>query len=126
MKRIYHPYNKWECFQHHLYVERNDEEKETRIMQSVSLLKNPLLLQKYMDLVSDEWTHSCEVYFSHKGYNRRAWLGQAACCYCHGASEDETKKAWNYLSEEEQIKANAVADEVIANWEKRVEGEKIS
>lgn len=126
MKRIFHPYDKWECYFHGLYNEQT-EGREERVQQSIQLLRNPLRLEMFMDIVSDEWKHSCEVYFSHKGYNRRAWLGQAACCYSHKAGESETREAWRFLTDEEMEKANTVADKVIHNWERRYkEHEKIS
>ncbi len=116
MKRIFHPYHKWECFNNGLYKDEK-RDRDGRVQHSIILLRNLRELEKHMLQVVNSWTHSSEVYLSHKGYNRRAWLGQAACCLHHGASEDETKEAWNFLSFEEMSRANNVADRVISLWE---------
>lgn len=49
--------------------------------------------------------------------NRIAWLGQCACCLYGGIKQDETKKAWHLLSEEQQQKANEIARKLIEEWE---------
>lgn len=53
-----------------------------------------------------------------KSMGRRPWLGQAACCVDIGATEEETRVAWNfYMSASQQDMANRIADEVIESWE---------
>jgi hypothetical protein len=72
-----------------------------------------------MSMVADGWKYSAEVNLSNRNRNRQAWLGQASCCLIVGAPEDLTKQAWHTLTAAEKIAANAVADEVIAAWERR-------
>lgn len=93
---------------------------------SMMLLKQPKQLEKYMALVVRDWVYSSEVYLTYKGYNRQAWLGQAACCYAHGATEAETKRGWRLLTQEEMDRANASADRVIKDWEGMFLDEEIS
>lgn len=53
-----------------------------------------------------------------KPTGRRPWMGQAACCLAVGATEEETRVAWNfYMTAEAQESANNIADQVIAQWE---------
>jgi hypothetical protein len=61
---------------------------------------------------------SAEQHLS-KSTGRRPWMGQAACSAAIGATEEETRIAWNfYMTPEEQASANAIADDVIAQWER--------
>lgn len=117
MKRIYHSYDKWECFHHGMYKTRKGEERERYVMQSLHLLRNPKQLKMHMDNVVDEWLYSTEVHITARNSNRQAFLGQAACCHAHGSSESETREAWGYLTPEEADRANAAADEVLKTWE---------
>ena len=64
-----------------------------------------------------QWPKAAEVNLSNKSRNRQAWIGQATCCYMFGANEHQVKEAWHLLTEEEQSKANAIADEIIEIWE---------
>ena len=47
---------------------------------------------------------------------RRSWIGQAACCYCHGATSEETACAWGRLANQTQARANKVADMVASEY----------
>ena len=46
-------------------------------------------------------------------------MGNAGCCLTSGYPEDETRLAWHTLNQEQQDLANAAADRVIADWERR-------
>lgn len=83
------------------------------------LLKCPGWLWESMTFVSQNWKISAEHNLSNTNRNRQAWLGQAACCFSHGAPEYITKLAWNNLTEKEQKIANDVADDVIKDWEQK-------
>jgi hypothetical protein len=64
------------------------------------------------------WPISANVNLSHTSRNRQAWIGQASCCFNHGANERSTKIAWRQLRIKQQIKANLTADKVIVQWER--------
>jgi hypothetical protein len=71
-----------------------------------------------MEEAVEAYPISAEQHLS-KPYGRRPWMGQAACCYALSATEEETRIAWNfYMTPEAQASANAIADQVIAEWEK--------
>ena len=53
---------------------------------------------------------------------RRSWVGQASCCYCHGASSEETASAWGRLSNQTQICANEIADAVAIDYIRGISG----
>jgi len=82
-------------------------------------LSCPQWLEESMCFVAHAWEKSAEHNLSNTARNRQAWLGQAACCFSHGAPEYLTKIAWNNLTDEQRAAANAVADAVIADWETR-------
>jgi hypothetical protein len=67
--------------------------------------------------VAREWIHAAEVNLTDFGSNRRAWLGQAACCFTHGLPAYVTRLAWNALDPSVQVEANRTAEQVIAEWE---------
>ena len=115
MKRIYHHYNDWEDAKNGLYNSHAKNPEEI-IKNSVKLLSNEKELYQTMSRITKEWIISSEVNLSNSGCNRQAWLGQSACCLMFKAPEHITKQAWHELSEEQQIKANNVADRVISEW----------
>lgn len=118
IERIYHSYDKWECYQNGMY------DTTTRFMDDSSLenecvvmLSCPEWLYETMSFVTSNWFYGCEQHLTNLSRNRQAWLGQAACCLLHGAPEYITKRAWHKLTPEQQEAANKVADEVIEVWE---------
>lgn len=117
MKRIYHNVLLWEDYKNGMYKKiKKDKEKEY-VNNAVMLLKNLNLLYKIMKDVSIKWKYSSEFNLSNNGCNKQAWLGQSACCYLHSVPEYLTKEAWNLLTQEEQKKANEIADKIIKEWE---------
>jgi len=122
MKRIFHHYKNWEDWHDGLYrlsISSADMAEEIIISRAARLLSEPDALLLAMTRVIDEWKIAAEVNLSNPSRNRRAWLGQAACCFLCGAPEDLTKLAWHRLSDAERDLANAIADRVISEWEDR-------
>lgn len=115
MIRIYHPYEKWEDWKDGLYGGPASIEA-VLVARCARLLASSRLRGAMLDVLR-EYPFSAEVNLSNRSRNRRAWLGQAACCFVCGASEDITKEAWRTLTLEQQNEANAIATEVIAVWE---------
>jgi len=116
MNRIYHPYQEWECYQNGMYSQEKDNDIDL-IEKSRNLLSDKDATMEAMTSVILSWKKSCEHYLTDLSSNRRAWLGQAACCFEHGSSEQATCKAWWQLTDEQRFVANAVADSVINEWE---------
>lgn len=117
MKRIYHDYRKWECFHNGMYIERKGEEREPYIQLALSLLRSPKLLRYHMESAAKEWHFSAQNHMTCRSCNRQAYLGQVACCHAHGVGESETREAWKFLTEEERVIANGIADDIINLWE---------
>lgn len=90
----------------------------TKVQECARLLADPAACHKAMRRAVAEYPISAEQHLS-KSYGRQPWLGQAACCVELGATEEETRVAWNfYMTPQQQVSANGVADAVIAEWER--------
>ena len=77
------------------------------------------LYGSYMMKVVNEWGYSCEHNLSDRSQNRKAWIGHAACALAFKCPEDIVRKAWGHLTEDQQRRANNMADRAIKEWEKR-------
>lgn len=117
MERIFHPYNLWEDYEFGMYKTTAFMDQHQLAVECKNLLECKEWLWESMTFVSHNWHYAAEQNLTNLSRNRQAWLGQAACCFSHGAPEYVTKIAWNLLTAEKQAEANSVADEVIADWE---------
>lgn len=117
IEQVFHPYTSWEDLKNGMYEKTCFMDEHSLESAAEFTLKCPELLWECMQFVSHNWGLSAEHNLTNFRRNRQAWLGQAACCFMDGAPEYITKRAWNNLSPEEQKRANAVADEVINEWE---------
>lgn len=120
LERIYHPFTSWEDYKNGMYETICFMDPQVLIKDCEMTLKCPEWLWESMQFVSHNWINAAEHNLSNTHRNRQAWLGQAACCFSHGAPEYITKLAWNNLSEKEQAVANKVADSVIEEWEEKL------
>jgi hypothetical protein len=122
MRRIFHHYQIWEDWKAGMYrtsAQIDDAESEELIQLAQDLLSKPRSLYKAMSEVSIYWKYASESNLSHIGINRKAWLGQAACCYVHRVPEHLTKLGWHRLTPDQQEKANEIAIRVIQEWEQQ-------
>ncbi len=115
IKRIYHPYWLWEEAQHNMWGHVDDKEKH--INDCVELMNDTEKFASYMMDVVNQWEYSCEHNLSNTEYNRRAWLGWAACALAFNCPENITRIAWGKISEEKQNAANNEAEKAIKYWE---------
>lgn len=117
MKRVYYPFHLWEEYKNGMWRIVRSDEKDHYAEMAAALMKEPDSFKEAMQRALKEWPISCEMNLSAKCMNRRAWLGHAGCCIGCDSPEEATRTGWHMLTEEEQTIANAVADEVIAEWE---------
>lgn len=115
-KRIFHTYDKWECFKNGFYEsKKNGFTKEQCESDYVNVLSNLELFEAALNKVITEWKHSCEHYLSNSSMNRIAWLGQASVCYLH-----KTPSCYSYafylLDEEQRNSANDLALKYLNKW----------
>ena len=126
MKRIHHPYWKWEDYKAGLYnnIEEIYTEKELEFLSNMvkELLCDPEVFYFIALKVIHEWKYSSEENLTNDSRNKQAWIGQASCCYALFVPEFITKMGWHLMTPQQQVEANCVADKVILEWEKRFGG----
>lgn len=86
------------------------------IKLAIKMLTDLDLFEKTAREVIHNWHYTCEHNLTNTGLNRIAYIGQASCFYKYDVREDETRKAWSYLTDEQREKANAVADKILREW----------
>ena len=115
LERVWKPYWQWEDFHAGLYDYPFALTME--VGHSRALLADPAALGDAMRAVVDRCPNATAHNLSNYEQNRRAWLGQAACCIELHSKAVATRAAWWQLAEAEQRAANHVAELVIAEWE---------
>ncbi len=87
-----------------------------KVQQAANILSDESKCRKAMIGAVNAYPISAEQHLT-KHQGKRPWIGQAACCFACGATEEETRIAWNfYMTVQSQDMANRVADEVIDLW----------
>jgi hypothetical protein len=119
MKRIYHHYLQWEEFHAGMWRKESKQLEEILFNRAVEFTGDAKLYGSFMLKVLDAWPISCEHNLTDTGMNRKAWIGHAACCLAIKCPEHVTRRAWGYLSQEQQDDANEMARLAIKEWEKR-------
>lgn len=116
--RIYYPHYVWEDANAGLYnMSQYDDEL---IRKCILIFEDQELFWDVLCQMRIDWEKSFEFNLSNKTQNRKAWLGQAACCYNHGASFNVTIAAWRMLSEKNKVESNETAQRMIDLFEKEV------
>lgn len=114
--RIFHPYQKWECYAAGFYDTTLEGADQTACEISYrNFLGNSARFREALDYITSNWPNSCEHYLTNKAMNRIAWLGQAAACHalrlpamCRGG--------FQLLSDEKKVEANMIALEYLNKW----------
>lgn len=117
MKRIYHTWDKWECYPAGFYATRPPEGMTARQAEVLyrDLLRDLPRFASALSRVLAEWPNSCEHYLSNENMNRIAWLGQASMCVEHGISH-RFRGGFNLLSDDEKLAANNAALIALNSW----------
>jgi hypothetical protein len=117
IKQVYHRYEKWEDYHAGMYGLVPVGEAMDLAKLAAELLGQPIALKAAMKRAVTEWPVAAEVNMTNLDSNRRAWLGAAACCIQHHVPEYLTRIGWNSLNQYQQNRANAVATQIIEEWE---------
>lgn len=114
--RIFHTYEKWECFKAGFYNSTKDGMSATQCEQQYyEVLTSDILFSLSLEKIINEWKYSCEHYLTNNAMNRIAWLGQAAVCYASGVPA-KFCSGWNLLSKDQQDNANQIALTYLNKW----------
>ncbi|MFA6990293.1 MAG: hypothetical protein WC197_09510 [Candidatus Gastranaerophilaceae bacterium] len=118
MKRIYHTWDKWECYPAGFY-DNKPKDKTLTVddckKKYAEFLSDIPMFEAAMQSILLEWKHSCEHYLSNENMNRLAWLGQAAMCYANGIPS-QFRGGFYLLTEEQQKKADESALKFLNKW----------
>lgn len=112
--RVSQPYWTWEDHRAGLYRMAPELGEEAR---AAAMLADAANLLGAMRKAVVDWPTSALHQLSNTEQNRRAWLGWAACMVAGGCCARATRQAWQRITEDERVSANAAADTVIAEWE---------
>lgn len=118
MKRIYHTWDKWECYPSGFYEDKPQDSamSDDECMASyAAFLRDSSMFEAALKRVIAEWKFSCEHYLSNERMNRIAWLGQASMCIARGVPS-RFRGGFNMLSEQEQTTANELALKYLNAW----------
>lgn len=126
MKRIFHPYDKWEDFRHGFFGGKEYPKDDTLELYA-SLLKDLPKFEKALQTIISEWKYSCEHNLSNEAMNRVAYLGQASCALVYNVPHNVSMGGYNLLSSEEQKAADQMAQKYLDLWIKEyyVDPEKV-
>lgn len=117
IKRIYHPYHKWEDYKNGMWRTLGNEDEDEWIQKTIDFTANTSLFGKWMMEVVKAWPVACEHNLTDTSSNRRAWIGQAAACLSIKSPEYITRLSWWQLTEKQRNDANKQADYAINQWQ---------
>lgn len=117
MKRVYHTWEKWECYPAGFYESQPKTKlsKEQCEQAYAQLLKDIPAFRAALQRVITEWKNSCEHYLTNPSMNRIAWLGQASLCIEKGIPANY-RGGFNLLTAAEQEAANQAALDALNQW----------
>ena len=95
IKRICHNYKKWEDWKGGMYNRKNNE--QNLIEKSKNLLSNPVAFQYSASTMVEHWKYSAEMNLTDMSQNRRAWIGQATCCFEYQTPEHTEEREGFFL-----------------------------
>lgn len=120
MKRIYHTWDKWECYPAGFYNNQAPKgmTSDECLKEYCAFLADIPRFKAAMFRVVSEWEKSCEHYLSNECMNRIAWIGQSAMCIETGIPA-QFRGGYNLLTEEQKKQADDAALAVLNLWMKK-------
>lgn len=120
MKRIFHPWDKWEDYRHNFYGGVvKDFPKDDTLELYASLLRDLPRFEEALKVIILEWKHSCEHNLTNESMNRIAYLGQSACALAYKVPHSMSMGGYNLLTDSEKVAADAMADKYLKLWQER-------
>lgn len=115
-KRIYHTWEKWECYPAGFYEEKpNGMTQDEGEEHYRAFLSDLAQFESALNEVISTWKNSCEHYLTNERMNRIAWLGQASvaqalhipsCC----------RGGYNRLTDSQKAAADGLALTYLNKW----------
>lgn len=114
--RIYHTWDKWECYPAGFYEPGKDGLDDGQAMEAYrNFLADQDAFREALERVIERWTNSCEHYLTNEKMNRIAWLGQASACLSLGLPS-RYRSGYFLLAKDQQVVADALALEFLNKW----------
>jgi len=114
--RVYHTWERWECFKAGFYDERpksmTQEDGEAAYAAFLADLER---FAGALHGVITEWRHSCEHNLTNDRMNRIAWLGQASVAYALGLPSC-CRGGYHRLTDGQKAAADQLALEYLNRW----------
>lgn len=119
MNRIYHTWEKWECYRAGFFEVLPP--KGLTDNDCLNLYRRLLLdtkeFKKILRKVIKQWRYSCEHNLTNERMNRIAWMGQAALCYKYKIPS-KYRGGYHLLSDSQKLAADKTALVAINEWMK--------
>lgn len=116
MKRIFHTWEKWECYPAGFYENKHPSLSDEQCRELyATFLRDIPMFEAAMQSIMLYWPNSCEHYLTNERMNRIAWLGQASMCYAHGVPSIYSG-GFQRLTDAEKDAANASALKWLNKW----------
>jgi len=115
MTRIYHPYTLWEEVDYNMWG--TVEDTKGSLQAAIKFTSDHKLYGSFMIKVVEEWKYSCENALTDEYISKKAWIGHAAVALALKIPEHITRRAWGFLTDEQQLLANNEARKAIKAWE---------
>lgn len=116
LKRIYHTWDKWECYPAGFYEGHSEGMGDEQAKESYrAFLADLDRFGAAMKRVLSEWPNSCEHYLTNESMNRVAWMGQASACIAMGLPS-KYRSGYFLLTDDQQNAADALALKYINEW----------
>lgn len=114
--RIFHTWEKWECYKAGFYAERcenmTQEEGEEKYREFLADLSQ---FEKALQHIVLHWKYSCEHYLTNDRMNRIAWLGQASVAQALGIPSI-CRGGYHKLTQDQQNAADNLALKYLNIW----------
>lgn len=116
-KRVYHTWEKWECYRAGFYEERPPDGMTQDQGEEIyrEFLADLAQFGAALEIVIQTWKHSCEHYLTNDRMNRIAWLGQASVAQARGIPSC-CRGGYHRLTEEQKQAADMLALEYLNKW----------
>lgn len=115
IRQVYHHWEKWE--ETPMWRRTPADERQARFDTARAIVVDRQAFRACLLRAVEEWPISCEHNLTDLTLNRAAWLWHAASYIATGASEEVTRSVWGTLTNEQRRVADAIAWEVVAEWE---------
>jgi|TARA_R110000868_G_scaffold404099_1_gene681963 hypothetical protein len=117
--RVFHTYDKWECYQAGFYATSKEGFTREQCERAMAdLLADQVKFKKAVTAVTAKWKYSCEHYLTNGAMNRIAWLGQAAACYAAGVPSCY-RGGFHLLTDKQKTDADEIALDALNRWLKK-------